>query len=140
MSNDSYIDYWLEVKPEVEESLLAELYRRNKIIAEQKENGESAKWMLPIPFEPWWDDYYIEDFNTGIKKSRLLEFKYKDDPGRRYSPELLALFLAPYLREGSFLDMESEGGERWGYHFDGSGQVFPVEWIRTVDLSKPLEA
>ncbi|MBI4659758.1 MAG: hypothetical protein HY735_13035 [Verrucomicrobia bacterium] len=38
-----------------------------------------------------------------------------------------ARFLAPFVETGN-LRFEGEDGERWGYHFDGNGNVFALRW------------
>lgn len=48
-----------------------------------------------------------------------------------YAAQEFALLLAPLMEEGDLL-FAGENGEKWGFHFDGKGDVFFISYERTV--------
>ena len=51
--------------------------------------------------------------------------------GKWYADKILAEILAPFVESGDIV-YQGEDGERWGYHFDGTGRVFNLIFVKKV--------
>lgn len=63
---------------------------------------------------------------------------YDDDSAAWGDDREFALFLARYAEEG-FLRFVGEDGKRWGYYFDGAGDVYPLTYLESI-AGTPLAA
>lgn len=103
----SGMDVHLVVKREMEVAFSLAIERENNL------NGELSASFLQ----------YIYTENRSIA--------FCEYYGKWYNEEEFVIFLAPYVEEGKLL-FTGEDGERWGYYFDGKGNVQFIYFVETV--------
>jgi len=76
-------------------------------------------------------------FFTDLKIDNEGYFNYGDYYQKWYDSEDFALWLADKVERGR-LTFDGESGEKWGYYFDGKGQVYEISWFESIS-EQPLK-